>query len=528
MADPRRALTGQSTAQRPLMGPPETPSRVMQPSPNLFPTLQFSPEMFSNSPFGPATAPIYPQQRLFWDPNMGNMDPAVGLPQCQDPFALPNDFSESFASTSTVMPSFQPSPQLPPQQPYDLPPVSRPMMTGYIDGAAYPQPFHTSPRAPPTRDDNPSMFLSSPARRFGHQDLHPSQVPNAIVREKPAYHHQIEESRREKEARRSRKNDPRHPSVTRSVMEALRRPVSPVKELRPGLKRSLTHSGVGARQAHLRQQSHVSFLDNLSNASGSTNRSRNGRVSPLKSLTESINGRTSSSRNSKRASVSLAIDENGVAKTVITKVPEDDGMDLDDESSDSDVSSRDEHDFTALRSQQNSFAFAEDEEPERLYGSSNRLHSHSKSSSHSTMASNNSTWQSSRTSSNTSRNVAHTRAQIQRKPLPIDNELSVTEAHPGDAQQALRAIIQDRSRSTSANDSVQFNSSPPIQQNQFNAFNISPTTITDPDLGTPSTDRGSFTSNGSTRCICNSNSADPNVVMIQWYVPMSNLYSFTD
>ena len=487
----------------------------MQPSPNMFPTLQFSPDMFSNSPFGPATAPIYPQQRLFWDPNMGSMDPSNGLPQYQDAFALPNDFSDSFASTSTVMPSFHPSPQLPSQPQYELPPATRPMTTSYIDGAAFPPPFHTSPRVPPPREDNPSMFLSSPARRFGNQEPHPTLAPATVIREKPAYHHQIEESRREKDAKRARKNEGRHPSVTRSVMEALRRPVSPVKDPRPGLKRSLTHSGVGARQPHLRQQSHVSFLDNLSHTSGSTNRSRNGRTSPLKSLAEGINRQGSSSRTSKRTSVSLAIDENGVAKTVITKVPEDDEMDLDG-SSESDMSSRDGDDFTALRSHQNSFAFVDDDEPQHTFGSHSKLPGHSKSSSHSTMASNNSNWHSSRTSSTTSRNIAPNRATVHRKPLRLENEINMLDPNAGDAQQALRAIIQDRSRSTSANESVQFNSSPPIQQNQYSTFNASPTTITDPDLATPSTDRESFSSNGSTRCVCNSTHTDPNAVLIQW------------
>ncbi len=519
MADPRRASTGQTTAQRPVMGPPETPSRVMQPSPNMFPTLQFSPDLFSNSPFVPATAPVYPQQRLFWDPNVAGLDSSSGLPQYQDSFAFPGDFNHSFASTSTVIPSFLPSPQLPSQQPYDLPPVSRPIATSYIDGVPFPQPFHTSPRAPPPREDNPSMFLSSPARRFENQNPPRTLLPSTAIREKPAYHHQIEESRREKELKRARKTEPRHPSVTRSVMEALRRPVSPVKDSRLGLKRSLTHSGVGGRQPHLPQQSHVSFLDNLSHTSGSTNRSRNGRTSPLKSLTECINRHNSSNRAPKRTSVTLAIDENGVAKTVISKVPEDDVMDLDDDDSlGSDISSRDDTDFTALRSQQNSFAFVDDEEAVRSYGPQSRPHGHSKSSSHSTMASNNSNWKSSRTSSTTSRNIVPKRAASQRKPPRMDNEVTMLDPKAGDAQQALRAILQDRSRSTSANDSVQFNSSPPIQQHQHSTFNVSPTTITDPDLATPSTDRGSFTSNGSTRCICNFTGNDPNAVMIQWQV----------
>lgn len=528
MGDPRRASIGHTAAQRPIMGPPETPSRVMHPSPNMFPTLQFSPELFSNSPYGPATAPVYPQQRLFWDPNFAGADATTGLQQYQDPFAMAqNDFSGSFTSVSTVVPSFDPSPQLATEQPYDLPQVSRPMTTSYVDRAAFPAPFHTSPRVLPPRDDNPSMFLSSPARRFGNPEPHLPRAPGTTALEKPAYHHQIEESRREKEAKRTRKSGARHPSVTRSVMEALRRPVSPVKESRPGLKRSLTHSGVGGRHSHLRQQSHVSFLDNISTTSGSTNQSRNGRSSPLKQATGGIQKPHVSKWTSKRASVSLSIDEDGRARTIVSNI-QDDEMNLDDDSSDSEASSRDHTDFEALRSQQNSFAFDDEEETDHLLGSRDKLHRHSKSSSHSTMNSNASAWQSSRTSSSTSafttRNAPIARATGLRPSLRTENEVNMLDTYGGDAQQALRAIIQDRSRSTSANDSVgshhsaRFNSSPPIQQNHFSTFNASPTTITDPDLATPSTDRESFSSNSSTRCVCHSTDTDPNAVMIQWYV----------
>ncbi|KAI9863344.1 MAG: hypothetical protein M1813_003786 [Trichoglossum hirsutum] len=46
-----------------------------------------------------------------------------------------------------------------------------------------------------------------------------------------------------------------------------------------------------------------------------------------------------------------------------------------------------------------------------------------------------------------------------------------------------------------------------------NTLNISPTTVTDPDIATPSTDRGSR-DNGETRCVCNS--ADFEGLMILW------------
>jgi hypothetical protein len=407
---------------------------------------------------------------------MGMDDPS-GLPPYQDPFAVSQpDFSTSFNSSSTIVPSYIPN-SVPQQQTYDLPPA---VPSTFVDGSAYPAPFTTSPRAPPPREDNPSMFLSSPARRFGN-DQKPAYPVARNVREVPAYHHQLEESRREQEAKRSKKGEPRQPSITRSVMEALRRPVSPVKKDRPGLRRSLTHSGVGSRGPA--RQGHVSFLDSVSNASGSTNRSKNGRVSPLKSMMD----------RQKRTSLSLAIDENGVARTVVAKVPEEDEMELDSDSSSS-VSSRDEDDFHDLRSQPNSFAFDDD----RRYGQG-----HSKSSS---LASHSSAWQSSRTSSNSSR-------PNRARKVGILDPMSESDAHSnsGDAQQALRAIIEDRSRSGGDH----FDSSPPVPHAQFSAFNASPTTITDPDLATPSTDRGSQASHGSTRCICGI-ADEVSGTMVQW------------
>ncbi|RMZ74863.1 hypothetical protein DV737_g5675, partial [Chaetothyriales sp. CBS 132003] len=503
-----------------LMGPPETPSRVMQASPTMFPSLQFSPDIFSPA-FGPATAPIYPQQRLFWDPHAtAPTDQANPLPSYQDSMAVtpPTNFSQSFSSASTILPSFVPGQQMPHPQSYDQPADSRPP-TSYVTGPAFPGPFSTSPRVPVAQDDNPSMFLSSPARRFTNDHRSDTTV-GGFVQDRPAYYHQIEESKREKEAKRRRKNEARHPSVTRSVMEALRRPVSPVKDSRPSLKRSLTHSGAHGRPSHSSQQSHVSFLDNVSAHSGSTGRSgRTGRSSPLKSLIGSINRLQTGARASKRTSLSLEIDENGVAKTVVTKISDDLDLDIDEEDdsgSESGASSRDGSDFGILASQQNSFCFPNDDEDGASISQTpvGRLQGHSKNSSYSTMASHGSTIASSRNSSaflSLSNAKLPSRAPAQRKAPglhPMQEDVDMTPVSgSGDAQHALRAMLQNRSRSASAHDgsgesqhSAQFNSSPPIPHHAYSNYNASPTTVTDPGLATPSTDRESPVSSGGTRC----------------------------
>lgn len=505
------------------MGPPETPSRVMQQSPSLFPSLQLSPDMYAHQfSAGPATAPIYPNERLFWDPaNIDFNDPS--LQQYQDPFQFSSaGLSTSFASSSTVVPSFSPQVSIPEDQPYDLPTMPRSASYSHINGSAFPAPFQTSPRMLPPQMENPSMFLSSPARRFGTADQFPSRFTQNLGPERPAYAHQIEESRREQELKR-RRSDIKQPSITRSVMEALRRPISPKKDNRPGLQRSLTHTGIRNDRGLSLQTPNTRGGKNSPAPLDQNRHHRPGRSSPLKSNADPISRTLSASRNTntKRSSLSLAIDENGVAKTVITKNHQE--MDLDATSA-SDTESFDDQDFHMLRSQGNSFAFPGTEnhshaEPDRPYG-------HSKTSSHSTMASASSTKQSSYQGSTSSlTNTRGSDAPHVRRKRPvlgstIENDTLMEDEPTGNAQYALRAILQDRSRSTSSqgdsSNQTLLQSSPPLQQGPYALYNLSPTTITDPDLATPSTDRESLASNMGTRCLCHSSAPDGLVPMVQW------------
>lgn len=490
----------------------------MQQSPSLFPSLQLSPDMYAHQFSGPATAPIYPNQRLFWDPlHAGFGEPSLPQPY-QDHFQLsPSGLSTVFTSSSTVVPSFIPQESLPEEQPYDLPMLPRSSNYSHFDGSVIPAPFTTSPRVLPPQVENPSMFLSSPARRFGAPDLVSHRFVHNQFPERPAYAHQIEESRRELEMRRMRKGDPKQPSITRSVMEALQRPISPKRESRPGLKRSQTHTGVRSNR-NLQIQTQGSLPGRKSPAAVDPNKHhRPERSSPLKMMVDPISRTLTASRNSniRRGSLSLAIDENGVAKTIVTEDAYD--MDLDDISG-SEAESFDDTDLHILHSQSNSFAFLDNGDiSHQSQTQQNRPYSHSKTSSHSTMSSNLSTkqssWHSSASNTRSARKRPHLDAHIGETAL-MENEST------GNAQFALRAIIQDRSRSTSAHDEHlnpgTLHSSPPLHQNQFAKYNASPTTITDPDLATPSTDRESLASNMSTRCVCSSSVLDGSVPVVQW------------
>ena len=511
-------VTTMASNQRHPMGPPETPSRhLQQQSPGLFPTLQLSPDIYGHQfSAGPATAPAYPNQRLFWDPSSVDFnDPSFNQPY-QDAFQFsPVAPSTPFASSSTIIPNFMAPTQLREEQPYDLPTLPRSVSYSHIDSAAFPAPFTTSPRMRPPQMENPSMFLSSPARRFGTADQYSNRFAQNPASERPAYAHQIEESKREEENKQTRRGEVKKPSITRSVMEALRRPVSPAKDSRPGLKRSLTHTGL-RNERGLRLQTQASLRGRNSPAPPDHQRHRPGRSSPLKSYADPTSRTLSTSRSVKRGSLSLAIDENGVAKTVITKAPDD--MVLD-ETSESEAESFDDEDFHILHSQNNSFAY--DGNDESIQPHMSRSYGHSKTSSRSTMTSVSSARQSSYHSSASS--ITNTRGSDgkqgrRKRPVlgsNIQNDTLIEEPR-GNAQQALRAVIQDRSRSASSHgENTQLYSSPPLQQSQY-AYNASPTTITDPDLATPSTDRDSLASNLSLRCLCSSAIPDGSMPMIQW------------
>lgn len=121
--------------------------------------------------------------------------------------------------------------------------------------------------------------------------------------------------------------------------------------------------------------------------------------------------------------------------------------------------------------------------------------------------------------------ATYTRGSAASQALPGD------ESDSGDAQHALRQVLKGRGRSArpstggygarmprSSHTFANLRSSPPRLHSDFDLHprqsNPSPTTMTDPDLATPSTDRHSNPSNG-TRCICQSLDNGGHL-MIQW------------
>lgn len=500
------------------MGPPETPSRgVIPQSPGLFPDIGFSPGMFSHQAATPQpSGPIIPQQRLFWDPSTAT--PMQGTPQqFHTPTGFPDDFNNSFSSNSTIMPqSFMHSSQ---DQPYDLPTMDDGMSTSFMDGSVFPAPFQTSPRPVPPPMENPTQFLSSPARRFG--DANENTTVRRKMPELPAYHHQIQESRREremiaKERRRSRTQ--KRPTDEDIVMSSVRRALSPRKSSRPSLSRSVTLSGLPP----LARRSSLNF-DNASIGSSVSSRSiRERKSSPIRRPRDSSRRSSASAVLRRKTSLTLEIDNHGVARTIMNSLPEDidEEMRDDDDDMTDELSSVDENDQQMLYSFSGNPSGISD-----LLESSGDARDELRNNPYLSMGSDRVARISQRSTTLGGFDAMSTIRRVRGETLTSSN---TDLPNPPNAQQALRAMMLDRSRSASSHassSSMQFHSSPPLQQSQLAGYNASPTTITDPGLATPSTDADSVGSSGATRCVCNSIPPDGNI-MIQWYVSILRGFVF--
>ncbi|KAK5091370.1 hypothetical protein LTR05_001553 [Lithohypha guttulata] len=498
-----------SQGHRPLMGPPETPSRGMIPqSPGLFPNIQFSPDLFSQQMMDSQSAPVYPQQRLFWDP--ATATPLQGTPQhFHTPIAYPDDFNTSFNSSSTIVPlNYAPTQQ---ETTYDLPTTSEPMHSSFLDVPNFSTQaaFHTSPRPPLPAAENPTQFLSSPARRFGGDTQLETSTRWQQTRDLPAYHHQLQESKREQEmlARQRRKSrTQKRPAEEDLVMKSVRRALSPSKVSRPAVTRSNTLAG---HPPALRRSS--STIDNISITSSISSRSnRAGRSSPLRQVNDNVRRVSTPAVLRPSSSMSLEIDRNGVARTILAELPERTSEDMEEGYSTEELSSEDEMDHQML------YSFDGNSQLDNDSISRGDARDELRSSVYLSMGTDKS-------------------AQIIRDPI-IDPRLGLNSsmstikrargetltssnndnANPTNAQQALRNLMQDRSRSASSHastSSMQFHSSPPLQQGHLPRYNASPTTANDAELATPSTDVDSIGSSGQTRCVCNSASAEGNLML---------------
>lgn len=530
----------------------ETPSRLLGTSPRMFGHLQSSPDLFQLASLDPTGSPFFPQQRLFWDQDQERPANDIPLPG-------PGRSSER-AERPTTHPSINTHmPQLPTiDGAMDLPDFG----AGFgissappTDAALFPAPFSTSPRVPVTKAEDPAMFLSSPARRFGGPQLTPERRPLGM---RQPYHHQTEESKRE-ELRRVQGGDPPAPGSFSSFSEEETEDddFTP-RGGRPGLTRSVTHTAISS-SSH-RPLSQAGGM--MASTSGIRKSPSKGRASPAKTMRPAPLGRSNSVATNfptRSQSVVLRVGRDGRAKAEMQPVDEGPtgltdpmtGMDLDGSATESEVDPAEYSDYPVLPRAQSSFTLFDGGHP-LLSRSDSGSRPPSKGSYASTVGSSHSgrmsPWAGSsrgvtgrstyrgspedikrtpkRHSSLLHSDASYTRGSVASQTLPGEEEDS------GDATHALRQVLKERGRgprpstggygarlSRSSHTFTHLRSSPPRLHSDFDLHprhsNASPTTLTDPDLATPSTDRNISNPSNGTRCICNSMDNGGHL-MIQW------------
>lgn len=531
----------------------ETPSRLLGASPGMFGNLQSSPDLFQLASFDPTGSPFFPQQRLFCEQEeqpSGNDMPLPGGERA-------NTRAERPRTHPLIHSHF---PQLPNiDGAMDLPEFNN---SGFgisaappTDAAFFPAPFSTSPRLPATKAEDPAMFLSSPARRFGGPQMTPEGRPLGI---RQPYHHQTEESKRD-ELRRVQSGDRQAPGSFSSFSEdeTEEDEITP-RGVRPGLTRSATHTAITS-SSH-RPLSRASGM--MASTSGIRKSPSKGRASPVKTMRPAPLGRSSSVATglpTRSQSVILRIGRDGRAMTEMQPVDEGPtgltdpltGMELEGSATESEADPVEFSDYPVLPHTQSSFALFDAGRPP-ISRSDSGSRPPSKGSYASTVGSSHSgrmcPW------AGSSRGVASRSAYrgspeaMKRTPKRhssllhsdasfthgsgVSQSLPGEDEDSGDATHALRQILRERGRGPrpstggygahlprSSHTFSHLRSSPPGLNSDFDIHprhsNTSPTTLTDPDLATPSTDRNVSNPSNSTRCICNSMDNGGHL-MIQW------------
>ena len=506
-------------------------------SPQQFPALQFSPDGFGFPMSGPATAPVYPQHRLFWDPEQGGDTMNIDFPMDDTFTALGMEIQKNldpFVSTSDHTNGMQ----FPTSPDFNLISSRNDDITTFASSSHDISSSHkvTSARGKYAGNVvNPSLLFSSPSRAA---DVAAMPVVSQTIQDDvlQPYAHQMRDAQIELEMQLARKlkrkrvNDTDDSPAVKAALLTLRED----KTGRSGVERD--------------------HIDDIIEAKAiARSRSRNS-YGPAKERRETGSRSLQKQRSLSRAhdsqrrpsSVTLTIDASGRAKTVVaddTKNMSRIAVESDSEDSESDSSSSSAE---MVISQPQSFAFPPQKQP-KLGRFFNDPKSHSQKSSYGSTLGSGSTAQvpsTRRTSSNL--HTQHTsQAYSGAARVEVESEAETvidTDDDRGDAQSELKKVLQSRSQKKVSKQALRPESRDgfsgqrrayPSQGGPLHPYyttgthtpghhgyqdpynNISPTTITDPDLSTPTTGRESNASGDSTRCVCHM-TEDFGEVMIQW------------
>lgn len=515
----------------------ETPSRLLGASPRMFGNLQSSPDLFHLASLDPTGSPFFPQQRLFCDQyeeRLGNDMPLPGHERRNNHTERPSTHP-SIHSHFPRLPTIDSAMDLPEFNGNGFGISSAPP----TDAALFPAPFSTSPRPPVTKADDPAMFLSSPARRFGGPQLTPERRPRGM---RQPYHHQTEESKRE-ELRRAQSGDRQAPGSFASFSEDDTEDddFTP-RGARPGLTRSATHTAITSSS----HRPHSQAGGMMASTSGIRKSPSKGRASPAKTMRPAPLGRSSSvaaGLPTRSQSVVLRIGRDGRAKAEMQPVEEGTtglsdpltGMELDGSATESEADPVEYSEYPILPRTQ---SLSGSRPPSKGSYTSAAGSSHSGrmspwAGSSRAIASRSTHRGSPDASKRTPKrhsSLLHSDASFTRG-SSISQSLPGEEEDSGDATHALRQVLKERGRSRpstggygarlprSSHTYTHLRSSPPPLTSDFDInprhSNASPTTLTDPDLATPSTDRNISNPSNGTRCICNSMDNGGHL-MIQW------------
>ncbi|EEP78084.1 predicted protein [Uncinocarpus reesii 1704] len=241
--------------------PLETPSRVIGFSPGIF-GLQGSPDFFTMSG-NLATASPYFSRQMPWGHEGTGSQGAVGMsPTYGGSFNLPASsppglFDASRVESTNLGTSLLPVVHEP--NGFNARSMAHDACGLEASHATLHSSIATSPRVPPVHSEDPSMFLSSPARRFGYSEQTLSPPPRPRVETRQPYHYQTELSEREKTQELKKLHRSKSSSRRQKVSRVESASYAPQTAAgKPAVKRSVTHSGVPSL-SNSRPQRQTSF-----------------------------------------------------------------------------------------------------------------------------------------------------------------------------------------------------------------------------------------------------------------------------
>ena len=271
----------------------------MEESPAHFAALNFSPDAFGYNFVAPATAPAYPQHKLFWEPSEDHhMD--GDFPSIPNPFDGP---------TPTIMsdhPALSTSQATSSSMIMDM---SHNMMASSFGPHSFVSTAHQPPASsrPATTGVDPSLLFSSPSRLPAPPSSGPEGDPRVLNEDSlQPYAYQLQEAKRDKvyagvaKPRKRRKPSVDSPAV-KAALEHLREDAGEGE--RPAIRRSFTESALPRMNRDFREGSGPARPD-----------SRHGRSSPLKRIPEAKRERERERKARHRTSIALTIDANGRAR----------------------------------------------------------------------------------------------------------------------------------------------------------------------------------------------------------------------